>query len=193
MRRDLRDWRTACHEAGHVLANFFLCLRTRKVSIISEGDSLGRVTGWKKRMESREFIESAKGRMFYDSATSTKIARLHDEIVAFLAGGAAEGLLAPNRNVRLGMAGDLDAVYDLLLRIYPENEARHVFKWLRTRARNMVGSRVHRKMIRDLAKALVSKREMSGKEAEIVLRESYDRQTLAPKLRSRLTIGRGNT
>jgi hypothetical protein len=90
MQRDLGDWRIACHEAGHVLANFFLGFRTGKVSIISQSDSLGRVTKWRTRMESREFIESANRTMFYDRATSAKIARWHDEVVALLAGGAAE-------------------------------------------------------------------------------------------------------
>jgi hypothetical protein len=187
MQRDLGDWRIACHEAGHVLANFFLGFRTGKVSI-SESDSLGRVTKWRTRMESREFIESANRTMFYDRATSAKIARWHDEVVALLAGGAAERLLAPNPNIHSGMGGDLDAVDDMLLRIYPENEARHVFKWLQTRAKNMVSDRVHREMIRDLATALISKREMNGQKAIALLRDSFDRQTLPAALRSQLSF-----
>ena len=188
MQRDLGDWRTACHEAGHVLANFFLGFRTSKVSIIPASDSLGRVTQWKKRMQSRDFIESARNAIFYDRATSAKIARWHDEVVALLAGGAAERLLAPNPNIRSGMSRDLDSIYDLLLRIYPENEARHVFKWLQARTKNMVSDRVHREMIRDLATALISKREMSGQEGIALLRDSFDKATLPPALRSQLSF-----
>ena len=37
--------RTAYHEAGHAVANYHLRLSIKKISIIQEDDSLGRVKG----------------------------------------------------------------------------------------------------------------------------------------------------
>jgi hypothetical protein len=180
MRRNSKDWSTACHEAGHALAYYWLCKRIRHVSIVPDGQSLGRVIGWKIQKASAMFMETVERELFYDPASSARIARWLDNVVSLLAGGEAERLLAPktpHRAIRAGMRSDLQKVSDILFTLFPDNEARLVFKWLQTRARNLVGHRRHRIMIRDLAKALMVKREMSGNEALVVLRESFDRQT----------------
>lgn len=169
---------TAYHEAGHALADYVFGFRIRRVSIVADDSSLGRVQNWRKSLSSREFIE-CRSPIFCDRTVSSKVARWHDEVVSLLAGGEAQRLVASNSRVRFSMTRDLDAASDILYRLHPQNELPLVFKWLQLRAKNIVTNPIHRGMIKDLASILVKSREMTGQRAVATLRASCDRQTLA--------------
>jgi hypothetical protein len=72
----------------------------------------------------------------------------------------------------------MEQVNDLLQRLCPENEVRILYRWLELRAKNLVEGPVHRRMIEDLAEALMCAREMKGRDAKAVLLWSLDRHTL---------------
>ena len=187
--------RTAYHEAGHAMAHCLLGFRIARVSIIPDHEegNLGCVTGYKRSHKTREFIENYRpfpsGRV-----ESGKIARWHDEVVCLLAGMEAVRLFMPGSRFRYGTAkfmpgsgskryvigGDAHDVTDILSRFHPEDEMQLVYRWLAWRARNLVGHRFARPGIEALAKALIEKREMSGKEARSVIaeanRRAFDRE-----------------
>jgi hypothetical protein len=149
---------------------------------MADGESLGRVVGFKHREEFFWTLENSRHfRIFQSRADSSKIARYHDEVVALLAGGEAERLFVPSRAIRSGMHGDLKQAYELLCRLYADEELRTVFKWLQIRARNLVARSTHHRMIQDLAHALIKKRQMNAKEVASVFRASFDKHT-APAL-----------
>jgi len=179
-----RLWQTAVHEAGHALAQWYFCLGLKRVSIVPDEITLGRVTGSGISAGDKVFAENKQ--IFEDREAGARLARFHARIVMFLAGMAAERMLAPNRQVSAGGRGDMHAVGEILSGVCPENEERILYRWLEVRAKNLVGGSRHRKMIEDLAEALMCAREMSGRDAKSVLLWSLDRHTLTPEMHKKI-------
>ena len=201
-RKQRRLWFTAYHEAGHAVAYFLLRFRVARVSVIPDEESLGRVRGYKMSRKMREFIETCSA--FPDRQESAMIARCHEDVVCSLAGMEAVRLFMPGSKfrrgtvgghlvtlkkpmaglkagtkVRFGARGDVPSAFDILCRLHGEDEAQLVYRWLALRARNLVKHNFARPGIEALARALIEKREMSGKEACKVIVEA-NRQQLAP-------------
>jgi len=197
--KDRRLWRTAYHEAGHAVAMFLHGFRIASVSIIPSEGSLGHVRGYKKSRRMLDFIENCGA--FPDRRESAMIARWHDDVACTLAGMEAVRLFMPGANfrsgtvggdvvtlekplaglmsgtkVRFGAHGDDPEACDILMRLHGEKEARLVYRWLALRARDLVKHNFARPGIEALAKALVEKRQMSGKEAREVIAEANRRQ-----------------
>jgi hypothetical protein len=195
-----RLWLTAYHEAGHAVAYFLLGFRIARVSVIADEENLGYVRGDKKSRRTLDFIETVGP--FPDRAERGKIARWHDEVVCTLAGMEAVRLFMPGSKFRLGTVaghlvtlkkpmaglkagtkvrfgarGDVPSAFDILWSLHGEDEAQLVYRWLALRARNLVKHNSARPGIEALAKALVEKREMSGKEACNVIVEANCRST----------------
>ena len=195
-----RLWLTAYHEAGHAVAYFLLGFRVARVSVIPDEGSLGHVRGYQKSRRTLDFLESVGA--FPDRAESAKTARWHDEVVCTLAGMEAVRLfmpgskyrqgtvggdlvtikkriagLKPGTKVRFGATGDTPQAFDMLCRLHGDEEAQLVYEWLTLRARRLVGHASARPGIEALAKALVKKREMSGKEAHKIIVEANRRRT----------------
>jgi hypothetical protein len=198
--KERRLWLTAYHEAGHAVAYFLLGFRIARVSVIPDEGSLGHVRGYKKSRRTLDFIETVGA--FPDRAESAKIARWHDEVVCTLAGMEAVRLfmpgskfrqgthaghlvtlkkpmfgLAAGTKVRFGAHGDVPSAFDILSRLHGDDEAQLVYRWLALRARSLVKHNFARPGIEALAKALVEKREMSGKETRKVIVEANRRRT----------------
>ena len=190
-----RLWLTAYHEAGHAVAYFLLGFRIARVSVIADEGSLGHVRGYKKSRRTLDFIETVGA--FPDRAESAKIARWHDEVVCTLAGMEAVRLFMPGSKFRqgtigghlvtikepisglklgtkvwFGATGDDPKAFDILCDLHGQDEAQLVYRWLALRARRLVEHPIARRDIEALAKALVEKREMSGKEACKVIVEA---------------------
>ena len=193
-----RRWLTAYHEAGHAVAYFLLGFRVARVSIIPDEGSLGHVRGYKKSRRTLDFIETISA--FPDRAESAKIARWHDGVVCTLAGMEAVRLFMPGSKFRQGTYGghlvtikkpfkglkpgtkvwfdahgDTPDAFDILCRLHGEDEAQLVYRWLALRARHLVKHDFARPGIEALARALVEKREMSGKEACKIIGEANRR------------------
>lgn len=173
-----RLWQVAVHEAGHALAQWYFCLGLKKVSIVPDETSLGRVMGGRISSEDVTHVENRQ--IFEDREAGARTARFHARIVTSLAGMTAERLLAPNRHVSAGGRGDMRNVDEILQMVCPENEVRVLYRWVEARAKNLVEKPVHRKMIEDMAEALMCAGEMNGRDAKAVLLWSLDRHTLAP-------------
>ena len=195
MTQQRRLWLRAYHEAGHAVAYFLLGFRIARVSVIPDEGSLGQVRGYKKSRRTLDFVETIGP--FPDRAKSAKIARWHDEVVCALAAMEAVRLfmpgskyrqgtiggdlvtikkpianLKPGTKARFGATGDAPEAFDILCRLHGEKEAQLVYRWLTLRARRLVSHPFARPKIEALAKALVEKREMSGKEAKKVTVEA---------------------
>jgi hypothetical protein len=164
--------------------------RIARVSIVPDHEegNLGHVRGYKMSRKMREFIETCGA--FPDRRESAMIARCHENVVCTLAGMEAVRLfmpgsrfrrgivdgdlvtlkkpmfgLAAGTKVRFGAHGDEPSASDILWRLHGEEEARLVYRWLALRARRLVKRNFARPGIEALAKALVEKRDMSGREA----------------------------
>jgi len=190
-RKQRRLWLVAYHEAGHAVAYFLLGFRIAKVSIIPDDETSGYVRGYKKSHRQRTFIETVGA--FPDRVETAKIARWHAEVVCTLAGMEAVRLFMPGSKFRQGThdehtikkslaglkrgtkvitRGDVHYAFDILCRLHGEDEAQLVYRWLQLRARNLVKHNFARPGIEAVAKALIEKQQMSGKETCAVIVEA---------------------
>ena len=102
--KERRLWQVAVHEAGHALAQWYFCLGLKKVSIVPDEASLGKVIGG--GTSSGDVVHVQNRQIFEDREAGARTARFHARIVISLAGMAAERLLAPNRHVSAGRASN---------------------------------------------------------------------------------------
>ena len=105
--------------------------------------------------------------------------RYHDRIVCALAGLQAQRRVAPQSVKSRDANGDEAIAAELLLRLHGEEKERNcAFKYLEARARNLVNHRW--RMVEDLAKALLERQSLTGKEVGDVLRASLQAQMQEP-------------
>lgn len=156
---------TAHHEAGHAIVAFRLGLRVpREVSIVPEGETLGRVRQkpWPASVQPEVQI-GPRDRVM-----------IKDQIVAFLAGHEAERRFTGRSNGR-GAASDFSAAAGLALRIGDDGEGASAFlRWCSFRTRRIVA--FNWKSIRTFARALLGGGELRGAK----LKDALDEATLVP-------------
>jgi hypothetical protein len=164
--KEISDQAMAYREAGYTVACWSLGFRVKRATISLHG-------------KPSEFLTWLKAARFScNSGLSRRsIVRYHDRIVCALAG------LQAQRRVALQSVRSRDANCDeataaeLLLRLHgEEKEASHAFRYLQARARNLVSNPINWRRIEDLAKALLERQTLTGKEVKKVLAGSLQAQ-----------------
>ena len=108
--------------------------------------------------------------------------RYHDRIVCALAGQQAQRRVAAQSVRSRDENGDEAIAAELLLRLHGEERERNcAFKYLEARARNLVNHQW--RMIEALAKALLERQSLSGKEVGDGLRARLQAQMREDRLR----------
>ncbi|MEW6156160.1 MAG: hypothetical protein AB1813_01940 [Verrucomicrobiota bacterium] len=162
---------TAYHEAGHAVVGYFLGIPMRSVSIIPDGDSSGRVTGYRSVITRRWQEALSFGRL-----SPSEFSGLEKQLVALLAGDVAQRRYAPRSARSHHSRADFSCVADVVLKLWSSDKVRAAYlKFLRARAEELV--EVHWAQIDALAHALVDRRGLSGREAKsLILLSSMKRQ-----------------
>lgn len=155
---------TAYHEAGHFVAYMFSkkCPAVRRVSIVPNPrrGSLGHVLPFPTPT--------------FNPELEIDLNRIADEIVCYLAGGVAEKRFAGRAN-HLGARSDYSTASDLALRASGSGEAASaMLRWLRFGAEGLV--RVRWWAVEALAKVLLDRETMTGKEARQLVYAEMDRR-----------------
>jgi hypothetical protein len=158
----------AYHEGGHALAAFRLGFRLRSISIVSDGESFGRVRGYLKPTFFRKFDQEAP--------TRKDIAEAHDRIVALLAGGEAQRKFRQGSVRRNHVEHDMQCIHTLLERLFQEDERTALMKYLRIRAKLLIHSPTNWRMITALAEALVERPSLKGREVAAVFVDALRKQ-----------------
>ena len=154
----------AYREAGYTVACWSLGFRVKRATIVSHD----------KPLEFLTWLRTA--RFSCNSGLSRRsIVRYHDRIVCALAGLQAQRRVALQSVRSRDANGDEAIAAEWLLRLHGEERERNcAFKYLEARARNLVNH--HRRMIEDLANALLERQSLTGKEVGDVLRASLEAQ-----------------
>jgi hypothetical protein len=150
--KEISDQAMAYREAGYTVACWSLGFRVKRATIVSHD----------KPSEFLTWLRAA--RFSCNSGLSRRsIVRYHDRIVCALAGRQAERRVAPQSVKSRDANSDEAIAAELLLRLHGEERERNcAFKYLEARARNLVNR--HWRMIEDLAKALLERQSLTGKE-----------------------------
>jgi hypothetical protein len=145
-------------EAGYTIACWSLGFRVKRAAITSQN----------KPSEFLTWLRAA--RFSHNSGLLRRsIVRYHDRIVCALAGLEAQRRAAPKAIGSSQAHSDQAIAANLLLRLHGEERERTcALTYLKARARNLVNR--HWQMIQDLAKALLERPSMTGKEVGDVLR-----------------------
>ena len=159
---------TAYHEAGHALANDALGFKNRKVSIVSDAESTGRV---------EPEVNLRPASLTYGDSSPARLGRWHNRIIVFLAGREAQRKFNP-RSIRSYMSrSDLDKASKILERLHTENsEYLAARRYLETRTRNLIRRGVNWGKIEDLADALIEKRTLDGEQVRRIFVQSVQDQ-----------------
>lgn len=165
----------AYHEAGHAVAAFFLRHPIREVSIVPDGEALGRVSQHPMPRRIRRRIEGG-------DLTPAAERWLEEQAVITLAGAAAAGRLLGRkawwRGARLTVphskfgqvvvGGDVHEAVDLLEHMAGDPEEASLLLELMTyRARRLIEGRWE--FVQALAQALLQRGRLSGDEARTVI------------------------
>jgi hypothetical protein len=162
--KEIGDQAMAYREAGYTVACWSLSFGIKRATIVSHG----------KPSEFLTWLRAA--RFSCNSGLSRRsIVRYHDRIVCTLAGRQAQRRVGLQSVKSCDANGDEAIASELLLCLHREERERNcAFKYLEARARNVVNH--HWRMIEDLAKALLERQSLTGKEVRDVLRASLHAQ-----------------
>lgn len=167
----------AYHEAGHCVVAMHLGLKVTKISIRpnyktgARGEvTIRRPRGLKERLEFCDPNDKHTQFMF-------------QRMILFALGGIASEEEYRKRSTRKGSTckgstregwdGDNDKAAEHARRIcLRDNELNPLLQWLRLRARAIVRNPLNKVRIRNLAKALIDKKELSVSEAESIFLET---------------------
>jgi ATP-dependent Zn protease len=160
------DESLAYHEAGHAVANFYLRLKTRKVTIRPEPEQI--------RKGSKGYCWS-HGRSYLDGidieVTPVKQDRIFNKIIALAAGYIAQKRFSP-RSVRSWQAsGDNKAVVDLATFVTDPAGVTYLTQWLYHRAESLVNTRWAD--ICAVSNALLERQRLSGDEVRDIINTRY--------------------
>jgi hypothetical protein len=170
---------TAYHEAGHAVIAMHLGKAVRRVSIVPEEEegNLGHVLHFKNRSFRPDIFDLS------DARTRRLAER---EILVTLAGRAAE-MRHTGRPKSSGDGDDLRYVYDVAWRVcMDDEEAGKYVDWLKVRARNLIANRQIWARVKGLARALIDRPTMTGREAKGVCDAAFDAAFGTAKLRAQL-------
>jgi ATP-dependent Zn protease len=176
-RRAKRLRETAFHEAGHAVAAFFYDVPVRRVTIVPEGDSLGRTIYMPR-------VVNATRRVFegYDAKPRDR-QMVENKLVSTACGRAAARRLTGRTNY-VGADHDLEAEGEIMLRLgYVGDELRLYGRLLDSQARRFVDLRW--RQVCDVAEALLARSQLSADELREVMRASIDAE--ASEMYARLT------
>ena len=165
--------RTAYHEAGHAVAAYLMHRRFKHITIVPEGDVLGRV----------KFSLPNSFRPDHLDTDRRNEKRIETEIIIELAGLVSEGILAGRRNWR-GARGDLDSAVNLASYRYfdPELIGKYI-EWLLVLTRHMIEAPRNWPMVQAVAKELLAQKRVSYSQARRVMRtvqETAFRRSIRP-------------
>ena len=185
----------AYHEAGHAVAACLLRIPFKKVSILPDDDSLGRLIHTQmeppKRPfrlpkaireeadpESRAFMEKAY-RQSWEADNSVEINPdrpdirdwLERRIMCAYAGEIASRLMTGHED-RDGPRADYAAVMNLSRVAAPGDEETYYLAYLRERTKNLLSREDRRAALRALADALLERREISGRTARRIVQQA---------------------
>ena len=148
---------TAYHEAGHAVVSAVLGFDVKKVTIVSDEDSVG-------HMLPRGYLQLR--RLDWEVPTGARLGRYHDYVLVLLAGTEAVHHFNP-RGVRSHHLDHKDSDYrrvlEILLKLHGRDEPERfaAFRYLRIRARNLVNREINWVKIEGLAKALLERQTLS--------------------------------
>ena len=154
------DQRIAYHEAGHAVASYVENIPFLEVSIEPDGEAAGRCV----HPPPPKWFRPA------DRVDYRTRRRIESEVLVLLAGPAAEAMFA-GRECRGRAFGDRREAERLAgLAMYSDEELSAYLRWLRLRARYVVGARWH--TVECLAHLLLKKRTIRRTEARKVLADA---------------------
>jgi ATP-dependent Zn protease len=159
--------RTAYHEAGHAVMHYILKKKFRYIAIDQENlpeDVAGRVSA----PHSNRFWEMAE---FGENERE-----IEKEIKIFLAGQAAETLLA-RRNNWIGAEGDFHKSFCLAERVYGTGETTDAYiKFLQYRVRDILQNPMHWLLIEAVAKALLEHQRLGYRKVRSIIKDAKQRK-----------------
>jgi len=151
--------RIAYHEAGHAVAGYFLRLGFLRVSIISDRDSLGRLTPGAPPREVREGGFYSWSAIAWGQKATLRL--LAGPAAAARAGGDPAAVLA---------GSDWNQAGNMALELCEsEEEANAFLTWLWAKAQNFVNDPIYWRAIKALAGELLQTPEISGKRARTII------------------------
>jgi hypothetical protein len=159
---------TAYHEAGHAVASIWHGRGLRRVTIVP--DERRGLLGYVEHPKRPRVTFQPEWKDLDEAPFQTLVIR---EILVVLAGPAAEERFTGRANPD-GARGDMDHVNDLAYRVCPDDDERmHFVGWLEARSRCFV----HRPMvwtgIEGVARALLERPTMSGREVKEAYHEAH--------------------
>jgi hypothetical protein len=165
---------TAYHEAGHAVADWKLGFEITRVTIVPSIDHNGeKAYGYvlTRRLGLKLIKAIEDGRL-----TEREMGYIHGNIVAMFAGIEAQRKWNPRSVRSYHGEGDRENIVNFLVRLHSDNnrEASYAFKYLRARARNFVEHGEHWRIIEDLARELLERKTMNGKEVFATIVASMD-------------------
>ena len=173
MSQDLR-WPTAVHEAGHVVAARALGRAVRSVSIEQDRETLGSASHYPLRTFAPDI--EVNGRVRW---------RIEQSIMISMAGVEAEHRVSDDAD-RVEAGGQDDFEQSAMLAMYvtegePEETSAYI-RWLTLRVRNTIlANEVWWSAVESLARELLKRPTLSGKEANAAIQVGIDELT-APQV-----------
>lgn len=157
--------RTAVHEAGHAVAAFKVGMRTKALSIVADGESLG---------HHRPHPYFAGVNPELDGSPRVQ-RRLENAALVYLAGAAAERRFSPKGFRHAGSSGDRHQAIELLSYLTGSNEELEAYlRLVDVRARQLVADPLNWFLINGLAARLLERQELTGDEVLRAIRAAYD-------------------
>lgn len=157
----------AYHEAGHAVAYYILRIPIKYVTIKPdpEAHTLGEVQGL-------PFPKSLAPDVQIDLRTRDYLER---RIMGLAAGAIAEAMVTGERD-HIGATEDMQRCLDFASYYCSDAEVSAYINWLCIRAEQLIQSPEHRRMLDEVADALVKKETISGRKARQIMnnaRESF--------------------
>lgn len=155
--------RTAYHESGHAIMSFFLKIPIKKITIIPNKKYGGCVTNkFPKDINSIGWDNKYK-----------KLIEKH--IMVLMSGHIAEKIFF--KRVGRRSVSDDHSISDLITHIYSEPKVINAYlKYLNILATTMMESEQFKPVVKELAKILLKKKELKGKECKNTIYEIMNNQ-----------------
>jgi hypothetical protein len=153
---------TAYHEAGHAVAAFLMKIRFTGLSIISDDDSFGRMSG--SKWTSKFAREHADKKILRS--------RIEVRMIVLLAGYAA-GMIFSGIKRRDGARKDFQDASWLGSYVCGNREEIEAYiKWLTERTKNILSNSINRAAVEALARELLVNKEIGYKKAKAIINAS---------------------
>ena len=158
---------TAHHEAGHAFAIWHFGHSVKKATIVLTGDSAGHVV-CNAGLQIFQSLEDCR-------PSGAKIGRLHERVVALLAGHEAQRHYSPGSVRSYQACSDNQAALAILAELHTPEEIPHVWRYLQAKARNLVEKPMHWVVIQHLAETLLKSHTLTAEQVAAAIRGGFDR------------------